>query len=174
MTPQPTKPLPMSALDAIRSRVSVRKYASAALDRKTISDIVDAGRLAPTARGAQPWEFVAVTQRPVLSRLADLAPNGAFLREAGAAVVVFCRETGYQLEDGSAATENILLAATALGVGSCWVAGDKKPYAEAVRELLKVPAGLKLISIVCLGMPDGAATQKPKRPLAEVLHWETF
>jgi len=66
------------------------------------------------------------------------------------------------------------LAATALGVGSCWVAGDKKPYCGRISQILGVPEGYKLIALIALGYEAGTPTIKSKRPLAEVLHWEKF
>ena len=62
-----------------------------------------------------------------------------------------------------------------MGLGTCWVAGDKKEYAEAVRELLGLPAGYKLISLVAIGYPaEGKVAVPPKRKLEEVLHWEKY
>jgi nitroreductase len=88
-------------------------------------------------------------------------------------VVVLCRESKYYLEDGSAATENILLAARAFGLGACWVAGDKKPYAETLRKMVGAPDGYKLVSLIPLGYPLEIPSPV-KRPLKQVLHWETF
>ena len=84
------------------------------------------------------------------------------------------KNTKYYLEDGAAATENILLAATELGLGSCWVAGDKKSYADKVLSFLGVPGGYKLISLIAIGYPEGNLPNPAKRPLSEVLHWERF
>jgi len=105
-----------------------------------------------------------------------LAENGRFLAQAAACIVVFSSETKYYLEDGSAATCNILLAATALGIGSCWIAGDKKAYAAEVSGLLNAAAGMKLISMVALGYPAqrNAFGIMPKRGVNEMLHWEKF
>ena len=86
-------------------------------------------------------------------------------------MAVFCRETKYYLEDGSAATQNLLVAARAHGLGSCWVAGDKKHYCEAIGKLVGAPAGTRLVSLVAMGHPAEEPV-KEKRPLAEVLHWE--
>jgi nitroreductase len=87
--------------------------------------------------------------------------------------VVLCRETKYYLEDGSAATQNLLVAARAHGLGACWVAGDKKPYADHIREMVGAPKGTKLVSLVPLGVPAEEPV-KNKRPLADVLHWEQW
>jgi nitroreductase len=88
-------------------------------------------------------------------------------------IAVICREGGYYLEDGCNATQNLLLAAQALGLGSCWVAGDKKPYAVAVADLLGVPKDHRLVSLVAVGHAVSVPNPK-KRPLSEVLHWEKF
>jgi nitroreductase len=73
----------------------------------------------------------------------------------------------------SAATQNILLAACAHGLGSCWVAGDKKPYATDIAKRLGAPGDCRLISLIALGYP-AENPRKPKRSLAVVLHWEIF
>jgi nitroreductase len=119
---------------------------------------------------------VVVTDKQQLNRLAALAENGRFIAQAAACIAVFSIDTKYFLEDGSAATSNILLAATALGIGSCWVAGDKKPYCQEVCDLLGVPAGIKLVSMVALGYPQDKDAFKicAKKELKEVLHWEKF
>jgi nitroreductase len=161
------------ALAAIKSRHSSREFLAEAVDKAIIEDIIDCARLAPTARGEQPWEFVVVTDKFLLERIATLATTGRFIAQAPVCVAVFCRATTYYLEDGAAATENILLAATAYDLGCCWVAGDKKAYAEEIRTLLGVPEGYKLVSLIPLGRVK-PATPKAKRPLSEVLHWERF
>ena len=88
--------------------------------------------------------------------------------------VVFCKNTKYYLEDGCAATENILVAAAALGLGACWVAGDKKSYADRVRRMLGVPESYRLVSLLPVGFPADHPARKQKRSLDEVLHWEEF
>ncbi len=164
----------MDALDAIRSRRSVRKYLERPIPRGVLESIVDAGRWAATARNEQPWELIVVTDRSRLHALGEATDHGRFIAQAAACVAVVCKNTKYYLEDGSAATQNMLVAAASLGVGSCWVAGDKKPYAEQILNLLNVPAGHKLVSLVALGYPAGDAKPPAKRSLAEVLHWERW
>ena len=164
----------MDALTAIAERHSTRKFTSNPVPQSILEQIVDAGRLAPTAMNEQPWAFVVVTDGSTRQRLADLTDYGRFIADAGACVAVFCRDTKYYLEDGCAATANILVAATALGVQSCWVAGDKKAYARRVAELLGVPAEYKLIALLALGYAAAPGGPRSKRRLDEVLHWETF
>jgi len=164
----------MDVFVAIKKRCSVREYSDKLIPKDVIEKIVDAGRLAPTARKEEPWEFIAVTDKNTLKALAGLADHGRFIEGSAATIAVCCRDTKYYLEDGCAATENILVAAAGLGVVSCWVAGDKKHYSQAVLELLKAPAGYKLISMIALGYPMKDVVPLKKRPLGEFLHWERF
>jgi len=164
----------MDALTAIATRHSTRAYTSKGVPKEQLEKIVDAGRRAATARNFQPWEFIVVTDADTRKKLADLAEYGKFIAQSPACIAVFCKDTKYYLEDGCAATQNILVAATAMGVQSCWVAGDKKPYCGAIADLLKVPAGYKLISLIALGYAESPGKPTPKRPLNEVMHWEKF
>ncbi len=157
-------------------RRSVRVFNNKDLPKNKLEQIVDAARFAATARNIQPWEFVVITDKEKLNRLAGLGDNAKPIQGAVACIAVFSIDTRYYLEDGSAATCNILLASAALGIGSCWIAGDKKPYAQEVCDLLGAPAGMKLVSLVALGYPKerGAFKIASKKGLKEVLHWEKF
>lgn len=164
----------MDALEALRTRRSVRRYDPAReLPRETLEQLVDCGRLAASARNTQPWEFVVVTDPARRAEIAALAAHGRFIADASACIAVFCRDGDYPLEDGCAATQNILVAARAFGLGACWVAGARKDHAPAVAALLGVPEGIRLVSLVAVGYPLDVPSP-PKRPLAEVLHWEAF
>jgi nitroreductase len=164
----------MDAMLALKTRRSVRSYKPDPVPKQIVEDIVDCGRLDASERNRQPWEFVAITDATVRRQLAELIETGRFLADAPMCIVVLCEGTKYFLEDGSAAIENILVAARAHGLGSCWLVGDKKSFAEAVCRMLKVPDGFKLIGIVALGYAADSPPPPPKRPLSEVLHWEKF
>lgn len=163
----------MDAINMLKTRRCIRNYASAPVPKETIEEIIDSGRLAATARNEQPWEFIVVQDAATRARLAEIATHGKFIADAPVCVVVVCKECTYYLEDGSAATQNILLAARAHGLGACWVAGDKKPYAGDVLDLVGVPRGYKLVSLIPIGKPADEP-KPPKRKLSEVLHWEKF
>ncbi|MFA4983899.1 MAG: nitroreductase family protein [Candidatus Omnitrophota bacterium] len=164
----------MQTRKAIEARHSCRNFAKRPVRPALISKIADCGRLAPTARNVQPWEFIAVTERGTLDELAQLSENGRFLSEAPCCIAVLSRDTKYYLEDGVAATENMLLAATDLRLASCWVAGDKKDYCGKVKELLGVPQEFKLVSLIALGYPAARSNPPAKRALKDILHWEKF
>jgi nitroreductase len=163
----------MDAIEVLKTRRSVRAYRGEPVPRKIIEDVVDCGRLAATAINIQPWEFVVVTDPEALRSIAKTTDYGKFIADAPVCVLVLCGDTKYYLEDGSAATENILLAARAHGLGSCWVAGDKKPYASQICRLVGAPQGYKLVSLIPIGYP-AESLEKPKRPLSDVLHWDKY
>lgn len=163
----------MDTIQALKTRRSVRAYTSEPIPRAVLEDIVDCGRLAPTAMNDQPWEFVVVTDKEKIRCLAQTTGHANFLAAAPACIVVLAKATDYFDEDCSAATENILLAATAYGLGSCWVAAEKQAYAPELCRLVGAPEQLRCFSMVALGYP-AEQPQKEKRPLTEVLHWEAF
>lgn len=162
------------AIAVMRGRRSVRQFTAEEVAEEQLKIMADCARLAPTARNEQPWEFVVVRDRGKLRELAALTDYGTFIAGAAACFVVLARETKYYLEDGSAAVANLLLAAEAQGLGACWVAGDKKPYAGRVLASIGAPASMKLIALVPVGHPRETPMDVPKRSLDEVLHWEKF
>ena len=164
----------MDALEALRTRRSCRRFAAKDVGPDLIDQILDAGRLAATARNEQPWEFVVVTDGAARREIAAMTDYGPFIADAPVCIAVLAAGTKYYLEDGAAATQNMLVAAHALGLGACWVAGDKKPYAPKVVARLGAPANLRLVSLMALGWPEGDLPNPKKRSLEDVSHWETF
>jgi nitroreductase len=163
----------MDALTALKTRRSIRAFRDAPVDRAVVEDLVDCARLAATARNVQPLEFVVVTEPARRQALADLTDFGKHIAQAPVCVVVLAHDSKYYLEDGAAATQNLMVAARALGLGSCWVAGDKKEYAPRILAALGAPATMRLVSLVPIGVPaeEPAAA---RRPLASVVHWEQY
>lgn len=164
----------MDAIDALKGRRSIRTYDTRPVPKKVIEEIIDTARLAPSSNNIQPWEFIVVTKQEARDKIADLTDYGKFIAQSGACVAVFAKDVKHYLEDGSAATENILVAAHALGLGTCWVAGYKKDYADPVRRLLGVPERHNLVALIALGYPGEGAEPHDKRALADVLHWEKY
>ncbi|MBI4556351.1 MAG: nitroreductase family protein [Candidatus Hydrogenedentes bacterium] len=163
----------MDAIQALKTRRSVRDFKTTPIPKNVIEDIIDCARLAPSAMNQQVWHFVVVTDAEMRRRLAHTCEHGAHVGVAPVCVLVFCKDTNYYLEDGCAATENILIATHAKGLASCWVAGEGKPYANQIREMVGVPAGNKLVSIVPIGYAALVPTPD-KTPLSQVLHWERY
>ncbi|MBR4572070.1 MAG: nitroreductase family protein [Prevotella sp.] len=156
-------------LGSIMTRTSVRRYTDQPVTKETVEKLLRAGMAAPTAVNKQPWHFVAITSREKLDELAGTGRNGGMLRQAPLAIVV-CGDmdkalTGkgqdFWIQDCSAATENILLAAHALGLGAVWT--GVYPMDERVAEVSKVlalPQNLVPLCTIIIGYP--AEQPKPK------------
>ncbi|HZD43890.1 MAG TPA: nitroreductase family protein [Methanomicrobiales archaeon] len=162
----------------IKSRRSIRKYRDTPIPSDVIHDALECARQAPTARNAQPWLFGTVENRETLKKIADLADSGRFIADARVCFAVFAKKNEkYYLEDGCAATMQLILGLWAHGVGSCWVAGDKKPQGEKVRKLLGVPETYTLVALVPAGypadMPAGELLVK-KKDLPDITFKEQF
>lgn len=161
----------MDALEAIRRRRSVRKYTGEAIQRKDLEKIVDAGRLAASGSNQQPWDFIVITNRTMINQLKVASQ---WMEKAGAIIaVVMDPSSRWWVEDGAAAIENILIASTALGYGSCWLEGYTLPREEEFKVLLGIPKTKKLLTLIPIGVPV-EWPKKEKKPLAEVLHWEKY
>ena len=147
----------------IKGRHSVRKFKPTAIEDPVIHDAIECAVHAPTAMNLQPWLFGVIREKKLLAAVADLTDHAKFIAGAPVCFAVFGeRSAKYYLEDCCAATENLIIALQAYGVGSCWVAGEKKEYAEAVRTLLGVPDKYSLVSLLPAGYPADITIQKKK------------
>jgi nitroreductase len=161
----------MDALEAIRKRRSVREYTGEAVPRQDLEKIVDAGRLAATGSNKQPWDFIIVTDRKMIDHLKVAAK---WMEKAGAIIaVVMDPSSRWWVEDGSAAIENMLIASTALGYGSCWLEGYTLLREEEFKSLLEVPDDRRLLTLIPIGVPVEWPT-RDKKALETVLHWEKY
>jgi len=170
------------AFTVIFNRKSVRKFQNKPVQKKDLELILRAGMAAPTAVDRRPWAFVAVTDRAVLTALADRLPYAKMLHQAGAAVVVLGdldktlpgEGQAFWIQDCSAATQNILLAVEALGLGAVWTAVYPDKDREAsVREVLGLPLNLIPLNVIPIGYPEGE--QKPKDKWdPSIIHWEKW
>ncbi|MCK9631310.1 MAG: nitroreductase family protein [Methanoregula sp.] len=158
----------------IKSRHSVRKFKPDPVGENVIQDAIECAALAPTARNVQPWLFGVIKEKQMLKKIAGFADNGRFITDAAVCFAVFGEKNEtYYLEDCCAATENLILALQAHGVSSCWVAGDKKPYADTVRTMLNVPDKYTLVSLVAAGLP-AEITIVPKKVQKKIQFFERY
>ena len=159
------------------TRRSVRRYSGAPVTDAEIRDLLEAAMAAPSACAKDPWHFVVVRGRPALDALAGVLPNGPMLKQADAAIVV-CgdlarahrNQESYLLQDCSAAIENILLAASVLGLGACWLGvHPNADRMEPIRRQLGIPEAILPVSAIALGRP--AEFPEPRtRFCAEAVH----
>lgn len=152
-----------SVLSTIRKRRSIRKYTEQEVTEEQIRQLLEAAMAAPSADNIQPWEFVVVRDPDLKRELARTHPWSDMAADA-AVVFVVCgneRASHHWVEDASAATENLLLAATALGLGAVWVAIYPTTSREDhVRQALGIPETMRVLCLVPVGHP---AESKPPR-----------
>jgi nitroreductase len=162
----------MDLFETIKKRRTVRSFTGDPIPRQDLEKIVDAGRLACSGRNMQPWDFIVITQKETI---AYFEQHTDWIAKAGAviAVVVDPSSTRWWLEDGAAASENILLAATALGISGCWLEGVTLEREADYKVLLGIPVRKRLFTLIPLGIPT-EIPPKDKKPLEQVLHWERF
>ena len=173
----------MEVFKAIKERRSVRAFTPEMVSEEEIMKIIDAARWAPSAGNIQPWEFIIVRRPEIKRGLSAAALNQTFIEEAPVVIVVCANEnrsswgygergrTLYCLQDTAAATQNMLLAAYALGLGTCWVGAFRE---EGVRRVLNIPRGVRPVAIVPVGHPAEKPRPRPRRSLREIVHYETF
>ena len=171
-----------AALETIMTRTSVRAYTDQPVEDEKIELMLRAGMAAPTAVNKQPWAFVVVRSREQLDRLKEANPYARMLESAQLAIVV-CGDMSkaiegpmqsYWIQDASAATENILLAAHALGLGAVWTGVYPNPERVApVSEALSLPSHVVPLCVIPMGYPAESPQPKDKwKP--ENVHYEQW
>lgn len=153
-------------LEGILDRRSIRKFKSEPVAQGQIEQLLEAAVMAPSAQNKQPWHFIICDDKEILQKFQQIHPYSKMLDEAPLMIMV-CGDTEKQagpyfyLEDCAAATENILLAAHAMGLGSCWFGLPPESELQArVQQLFGMPEYIKPFCGVALGVP----AQQPPRP----------
>lgn len=170
--------------DVVRERHSVRRYERHDIPESDLVKMLEAARLAPSANNEQPWRFIVVKDEEKKRLLAQPRPQ-TFIAGANAIVVVlgvpatYCcgaRQT-WATRDPIIATEHLVLAATALGYGACWIAMyESRPedWLAEVRDALNIPEGTHIICLVALGVPAGTSAPAPKKSVREIAYSEEY
>jgi len=169
------------ALELIHNRKSVRSFTGEKIDEEDLLTILKAGMSAPSAVNQQPWEFIVVREKEILDKLADGLPYAKMLYKAGAAIVVcgipekaYKGLTEFAITDTCSATENILLAIEALGLGGVWTAGyPDEEKMNHIRNILNIPENIIPLNVIPIGYPT--ADEEPKEKFKENnIHWEKW
>ena len=163
-------------------RRSCRDLDCSSIPDETVRDLLKAAMAAPSAGGADPWHFVVVRSPGALVRLSEVLPHGAFLAKAALGIVV-CgdkeaahgKQEGYLVLDCAAAMENLLLAATFAGLGSCWIGVHPRREREtAVRTLLSLPQNILPVGIAAIGAIAGRRPHPRTRFKDSAVHFEQW
>ncbi len=161
----------MDAFEAIQNRHTVRNFTGEEIPKESLEKIVDAGRLAASGNNLQPWDFIIITNKDIF---AYFAQSTDWVTKAAAVIaVVMDPSSRWWVEDGAAAVQNILIAATALGYGGCWLEGVTIEREAEYKILLNIPQRKRLFTLVPLGIPADIP-KKEKKSFDQVIHWEKF
>ena len=155
----------MTINEMIKKRRSIRKFKpDAVVTDEQLKTLLEAAMLAPSACNMRPWEFIAVQNREVLDEIRRVHPFAGMLNTASAAIIVLAKtdvfndvSEGFFPQDCGAATQNILLQAAELGLGTCWCGVYPKPEkVAAMAKLLELPENLVPFNVIAIGVPDEA------------------
>ncbi len=168
----------MDVMEAIRGRRSIRSFMDRPVEEEKLSAVLEAGRLAPSARNLQDWRFVVVRDPATRKRLAEAARNQEFVGQAPVVIaacgtsdmVMTCGQLAYAL-DVAIAVDHMTLAAFSLGLGTCWIGAF---YEELVKEILGIPEQIRVVALLPLGYPDQASRPTPRKKLDEILAYERW
>ncbi|MFW9845215.1 MAG: nitroreductase family protein [Candidatus Thorarchaeota archaeon] len=170
----------------IEERRSIRKYKEFEIPDDDIARMIRAAQVAPSTNNSQPWRFVVVRTQGMKEILAEAAGGQKFIARANAVVAVLgMREASccpnnpakWHAMDTMIAAEHLILAATALGYGSCWVAmfqSAPNEVTEIVKDTLGIPEGGDIIALVTLGLADEAPKQRPRIEIGDIVYSEKY
>jgi len=159
------------------ARRSIRKYTNEPVSEADTKTLLEAAMAAPSASNRKPWAFIVVTERETLDALADAHPHGKMLFDATLCIAVcgdLTEMERYWVQDCSAATENLLLAATALDLGAVWLGVyPREERVTAVRQVLSIPEHITPLNLISIGHP--AEEKKPRTQYDEsCVHYERW
>lgn len=166
-------------MEEIFERRSIRKYQAKEVEEEKIEKLLEAAVAAPSAGNEQPWHFIVIKDRKRLNHLAEIHPYAKMLKEAPLAIAVCAdlnkqKHQGFWVQDCSAATQNILLEARSLGLGSVWIgchpAEDRE---KAISDYLNVPEGFKTLSLIAVGYP-AEEKGRVERLSEDIIHIEEW
>ncbi|MDX9714568.1 MAG: nitroreductase family protein [Dissulfurispiraceae bacterium] len=169
----------MDAITAILTRRSIRKYTLESVSESVIKELLQCAMSAPSAGNQQPWHFIILTDRGVLNSVADFHPHAQMLREGPLAILV-CADTelekykDYWVQDCSASTQNLLLAAHAKGLGAVWLGiYPRMDRMDAIRRLMSLPPSVMPLSLISLGYPAESKEPSERFSLSRI-HYDSW
>jgi nitroreductase len=164
----------MDLFEVVEKRRSIRKFKPKPLVTEDLKKILEAGRLAPSSGNRQPWYFIVVRNPETKKALSVAANNQRFIADADTILIALgnpeATRTWYK-QDVMIAVEHMVLAATALGYGTCWIGAFNE---EEVKKIVKVPENLAVIALLPMGVPDEKPPPRPRKPFKEIFFKESF
>lgn len=164
----------------IFARRSIRAFTDQSVESEKVERLLRAAMVAPSAKNQQPWEFLVITERAVLDKLINTSPYTSPIGRAPLGILMLGNTTNLKAptfwpQDVSAATQNVLLEATSLGLGACWMGVYSNPEAEAyVRALFELPEHIEPFALLAVGYPDREFRERPTRYKPNKVHYEKY
>ena len=163
----------MTVFEAIQKRYSCRAYQQREIEREKIDKLLEAVRLAPSAKNTQDWRFIVVTDKDIKAQIAATTNKPEVFEKAGA-IIVGCSNSDYVMQCGQAiapidvsiALEHICLQATELGLGTCWIGSFKT---EKVRAIIGIPDDINIVELMAVGYPADSAKQPNRLNMEEII-----
>ncbi|MCL2277138.1 MAG: nitroreductase family protein [Treponema sp.] len=166
-------------MNEIKNRRSIRKYnPNKKVTKEQLNELLEAAMLAPSACNTRPWEFIAVTSREVLDDIVRVHPYAQMCKTATAAIIVVIVPRndipeGFSIQDGAAATENILIKAVSLGLGTCWCGvSPNEELMASIRKLFKIADNKIPFNVIAVGYPDESPDARGSFEEAKVTYYE--
>jgi nitroreductase len=167
----------MDTMEAIFTRRSIRRYTEKPVSDEVLKELLEAAMYAPSAGNQQPWSFVVINDRGILDEIPKFHPYAQMLKGAPVAILVCCDSSlqrgDYGVQDCSAATQNILLAAHAKGLGSVWLGVYPRQGVKDIQKLLNLPEKIIPMSLVSIGYP-AEQKSRPDRYCADRVHYNRW
>jgi nitroreductase len=164
----------MSLIDVVLDRRSIRRYEQKEIPKDVLDKILEAGRQAPSAANRQPWHFIVLTDSDIKKELSKGLFN-RFIKDAPVTVVGCAHEYliagKWSIVSTTRALQNMVIAAWALGVGSCWI-GDFNQ--GKVKKLLSIPESWNVVAHVTFGYPAEKPRRRRKKPVEEIVSFNSF
>ena len=168
----------MDVAQAIRNRYSCRSYHDKPLEQDKLRAVLEAARLAPSAKNLQDWRFVVVTNRQTKKKVAAAANNQTFLETAGA-IIVACTVSDHVMRCGQAvgpidvaiALEHMCLQATELGLATCWIGSF---YPDKIKQIVGIPDEAMIVELLALGYPAETPRQSRREALDQIVNFENW
>jgi nitroreductase len=164
----------LDIFEVIRTRKSVRKYKPDPIPHEKLKMILEAAQLAPSAGNRQPWRFVVVHNADKKKEIAKVAKNQTFLADAAVIIAAVGDpeiSERWHDKDVMIAVEHMVLAATSLGYGTCWIGAFDE---NEVKKLLKIPKKLKLVVLLPMGIPGETPQTRPRKEMREIFFEEEY
>lgn len=162
----------MEVLEAIKNRVSIRKYKKDSIEKEKLEKLLQAAILAPTAANKQRFKYVIVDHNEIKARLAVACNGQAFVSTASHVIAgVVDQDWKWNQVDLAITFEHIVLEATELGLGTCWIGAFKE---DEVKSVLNIPADKKVVALLTIGYPDESPDHTPRKKLEELISYNKY